>query len=129
MTTWFWVLAEDGWVERKFGKLETAAQGDTEHGRTVICEFHLWPREWGATPEHEEASATDPQARESWNEAVAKVMPPVTAWVQERWDICDVPRFESPWDMDPEDVEYERGLQEFLGEDYLSPEQRKAELI
>ena len=116
MTTWFWALAEDGWVESKFGKLEQA-QGDAQQGRTVICEFHLWPRAWGATPEHEEASATDPQARESWNEAVAKVMPPVTAWVQERWDIRNVPRFDPPWEIDPEDVEYEKQLQEYLGED------------
>ncbi len=122
-TTWFWALAEDGWVESKFGKSEQS-QRDTQQGRTIICEFHLWSREWGATPEHEEASATDPQARESWNEAVAKVMPPVTAWVQERWDICDVPRFHAPWEMDPEDVEYEKRRQEFLA-DYQPPEQQK----
>lgn len=103
-TTWFWTLAEDGWVESKFGKLEQA-QEDTQC-RTVICEFHLWSGEWGPTPEHEEASATDPQARESWNEAVAKVMPPVTAWVQERWDIRRVPRHYPSQKIDSsEDVE------------------------
>jgi hypothetical protein len=103
-TSWFWVLAEDGWVQSKFGKPEPA--GD----RTVICEFHRWPREWGVTAEHEEASAADPQARESWNEAVARVMPPATAWVQERWDIRRVPLFddeeeEEEEDIDPDEVE------------------------
>ena len=127
MTTWFWALAEDGWVKSKFGKLEQT-QEDIQ-GRTIICEFHLWPRKWGATPEHEEASATDPQARESWNEAVAKVMPPVTAWVQERWDIREVPRFHPPREIDPEDIEYEKQMQEDLGEEYLSPEQRMGGLI
>ena len=125
--TWFWALAEDGWVESKFGKLEPS-QGDTQQGRTVICEFHLWSRESGVAPEYEEASATDPQAKESWNEAVAQVIPPVTAWVQERWDISKMPLFRS-LSEEPEDVEYERGLQEDLGEDYLSPAQRKAGLI
>ncbi|KAK3306282.1 uncharacterized protein B0T15DRAFT_551952 [Chaetomium strumarium] len=101
-TTWFWVLAEDGWVESKFGK-----KSEPDQDRTVICEFHRWPREWGVTPEHEEASAADPQARESWNEAVAKVMPPVTAWVQERWDIRKVPLFDPEEDIDLDDIEHE----------------------
>lgn len=42
ITVWFWTLVEDGWVESKFGKLEQT-QEDIQ-GRTVICEFHLWPR-------------------------------------------------------------------------------------
>ncbi|KAK4040387.1 hypothetical protein C8A01DRAFT_15754 [Parachaetomium inaequale] len=107
MTTWFSALEEDGWVDRKFGKLEeqTAQDPEDDRGRTVIYEFHLWPRSCGATPEHEEASAADPQARESWKEAVAKVMPPVTAWVQERWDIRKVPYFED--DEDEEELEQE----------------------
>jgi hypothetical protein len=106
MTTWFWALAEDGWVESKFGNSERT-QEDMQ-GRSVLCEFHLWPRRYGVTPEHEEASAADPQARESWKEAVAKVMPPVTAWVQERWDILKVPYLEPPEEIDPEEIEYER---------------------
>jgi hypothetical protein len=107
MTTWFWALAEDGWVESKFGRSEHAQDSEGTQGRTVICEFHLWPPKYGATREHEEASAADPQARESWSEAVAKVTPPVTAWVQERWDIRRVPYADEPeGEVDPEEVEY-----------------------
>jgi hypothetical protein len=110
MKTWFWALEEDGWVDRKFGKLEEQTQDQDQdpedgRGRTVIYEFHLWPSKWGATPEHEEASAADPQARESWKEAVAKVMPPVTAWVQERWDIQKMPYLEPEEDEEEEEVE------------------------
>jgi hypothetical protein len=93
---WFHVLSEDSWVEKKFGKLE-------EGGRTIICQFHLWPRKWGGTPEKEAASVADPEGRERWNQAIAQVMPPATAWVQERWDIhrlleCDDPYPEHPLD-------------------------------
>ncbi|KZL84641.1 hypothetical protein CI238_12873 [Colletotrichum incanum] len=113
---WLWVLSEDGWVEKKFGKLEQTPDGD--QGRTIICHFHLWRRECGATPEKEEASAADPQSRESWNRAVAQVMPPATSWVQERWDIQDVPRPPEP-EFDPEalseyDKEQERRIKLFF---------------
>ncbi|KAK8122174.1 hypothetical protein PG984_010844 [Apiospora sp. TS-2023a] len=91
LTVWFSVLTEDHWVESKFGKLEET-QEDLQ-GRTIFCELRHWPHSLGVTPEDEEASATDPQARESWDQAVAQVMPPVTAWEQERWDIREVPRF------------------------------------
>lgn len=103
---WLWVLSEDGWVEKKFGKLEQTQ--DDDQGRTIICHFHLWPRKWGATPEKEEASAADPQSRESWNRTIAQVMPPVTSWVQERWDIQDIPRPPEP-EPDPEELsEYDK---------------------
>ncbi|KAK4173149.1 hypothetical protein QBC36DRAFT_336371 [Triangularia setosa] len=110
ITTWFWVLAEDNWVQSKFGKLEQALEDDSR----VICEFHLWPRKYGATPEHEAASAADPQARESWREAVAKVMPPVTSWVQERWDVLEVPRYEPPYEPDEKELERRRKVQDFI---------------
>jgi hypothetical protein len=125
MTTWFWALAEDGWVESKFGNSEQTQDDIDMQGRSVLCEFHLWPQKYGATPEQEEASAADPQARESWKEAVARVMPPVTAWVQERWDILEVPRFYPPEEPEEIDSEYERQLQEQFGENYLSPEERR----
>lgn len=82
---WFWALTEDHWVESKFEKLEET-QKDLQ-GRTVLCEFRLWLHPWGVTPENEEVSATNPQARESWDQAVARVITPVAAWEQERWDI------------------------------------------
>ncbi|KAI1370243.1 hypothetical protein F4677DRAFT_438900 [Hypoxylon crocopeplum] len=114
LTVWFWVLAEDDWVEEKFGKLEQT-QEDVQ-GRTILCQFRLWPRPGYVRPAHEDATATDPQVRESWDQAVAKVMPPVAAWEQERWDIRKVPRFEPPEEGDPEEPEFEQQLKEFREE-------------
>lgn len=101
MTVWFWVANEDGWVERTFGKMG-------EEGRTVICEFRLWPKENGFTPELEDAAAKDPVARASWDQAVAKVMPPVMAWKQERWDVRTVPGFPPDEDLEEETEESEK---------------------
>ncbi|KAK2028035.1 hypothetical protein LX32DRAFT_640424 [Colletotrichum zoysiae] len=100
--TWFGVLSEDRWVEDKFGKL------DDGQGRTIISHFHLWPWKRGATPEMEAASAADPEAREAWNRVIAQVMPPATAWVQERWEI----RFFPP----PPEPEYDSELSEYQKE-------------
>ncbi|KAJ0358493.1 hypothetical protein COL154_009119 [Colletotrichum chrysophilum] len=100
---WFGVLSEDRWVEDMFGKL------DDGQGRTIISHFHLWPWDRGATPETEAASAADPEAREAWDRVIAQVMPPATAWVQERWGI----RFMPP----PTKPEYDSGeLSEFQKE-------------
>lgn len=105
---WFTVLTDDYWIENKFGKLEPTKEENQE--RTIFCHFYLWPFSLGATLEQEEASAVDPKKRASWNEAIAQVMPPATASVQERWDIREVPRFyppESELEFDPdEDPEY-----------------------
>lgn len=98
---WFWVLSEDGWMEKTFEKLEQTQQDG--QGRTISCHFHLWPRRCGSTPEKEEASAADLQSRESRNRVVAQVMPPATSWVQERWDIQDVPRPPEP-ELDLEEL-------------------------
>jgi hypothetical protein len=113
--TWFHVLSEDSWVEKKFGKLEeqTAHEHDGEGGRTIVCQFHLWPRRWGGTPEKEAASVADPEGRERWNQVIARVMPPATAWVQERWDIHRILRC-NPHPVEPplEDPEFERARTE-----------------
>ncbi|KAH8593502.1 hypothetical protein B0O99DRAFT_742855 [Bisporella sp. PMI_857] len=88
---WFWVLMEDHSVEEKFGKLEqTQSQPQTQEenqARTIFCHFCLWKHTIG-TPEDEEAFPADPQA---WKEELPQVVPPVTAWEQERWDIREVP--------------------------------------
>lgn len=97
MSVWFRVLDEDRWVEEKFGKLE----GDGQGSRTVFCQFWLWREDVGLTLEHEEASAANLQARESWREAIEGVMPPAAAWVQERWDIRHIPYIPEP-DSDPD---------------------------
>ena len=113
---WFSVFEEDRWAEAKFGKLEQA-QDNTNRGRAIFCHFYLWSPRYGATPEHEAASAVDPQARESWNQAIARVMPPATAWVQERWDILRVPRYSPPEpEFDPEDPEGEKEHRRLIAE-------------
>ncbi|KAH9900377.1 hypothetical protein F4778DRAFT_771242 [Xylariomycetidae sp. FL2044] len=113
---WFRTLSEDNWVEEKFGKLEQTSSDD--QGRTVFCQFHLWPRDWGITPEKEAAAAADPKWRESWDQAIAEVMPPATSWVQERWDVQDVPQPPEP-ELDPEELsEYDK-QQEILRQEFF----------
>ncbi|KAK0735981.1 hypothetical protein B0T21DRAFT_348106 [Apiosordaria backusii] len=119
-TTWFWTIEEDKWARSKFGELEKT--GENIQHRTIICDFHLWPRKFGATPKHEEAAAADPEAKQSWNDAVSKVMPPVTAWVQERWDIVRVPYYEPPYEPTEEELEHQRELDEFIEYHNENPE-------
>ncbi|KAM3499980.1 hypothetical protein MY10362_006806 [Beauveria mimosiformis] len=76
---WLWVLEEDSWVEEKFGTLPQPQ-----------------PEGYAEPHKEEQASAADPQARESWERRAALVMPPATACVQERWDMRQVPRFWPP---------------------------------
>ncbi|KAI9369627.1 hypothetical protein BJX61DRAFT_545400 [Aspergillus egyptiacus] len=119
-SVWFRVLAEDHWVEEKFGKLELTQEDD--QGQTSFCHFFVWPLRLGATQENEEASATDPQARESWNQHIVLAMPPATAWEQERWDIQEVPRShhsEDKYDLEltPEQLEEEKERRRLQAED------------
>ncbi|KAK3902811.1 hypothetical protein C8A05DRAFT_43833 [Staphylotrichum tortipilum] len=82
-----------------------------------FCHFHLWQPAFGGTGEHEEESAAGPQARESWNQAIARVMPPAMAWYQKRWDIRPVPRFFPPQpERDPEELAHEEEQQERMEE-------------
>lgn len=73
---------------------EQVGKGGDEGGRMVLCEFRQWNGYAGATLEREEAAANSPLTRESWAQKLAEVMPPVTAWEQERWDVQLVPRKE-----------------------------------
>ncbi|KAK2009895.1 hypothetical protein LZ32DRAFT_649529 [Colletotrichum eremochloae] len=107
---WFGVLSEDRWVEDKFGKSDD--DNGSGQGRTIICHFHLWPWRCGATPEMEAASAADPQAREAWGRAIAQVMPPATAWVQERWEIRSVPYPPAPEHDSEELSEFDKEQEE-----------------
>ncbi|KAI1772792.1 hypothetical protein F4818DRAFT_425625 [Hypoxylon cercidicola] len=106
---WFWVRAEDDWVEQKFGRPE-----QTQEDRTIFCQFRIWRPRLGHVRQTHEDSPTDPQVRESWHRAMAEVMPPVTAWVQERWDIREVPHFD-PHCSD-EEPELEQQMREFREE-------------
>ena len=102
------MLIEDHWIEAKFGKLkQTQEEAQT---RTIFAHFQIWSSKYGVTVEQEEAFAVDPRARESWNQDIAQVMPPATAWEQERWDISEMPRFypsESDFEIDPEELKIE----------------------
>lgn len=113
-TAWAWVNTDLLHLGQR-----VATEGNTT-GRGVMCQFRRWNGYSGATPEREEASATNPLARESWAQRVETVIPPVTAWEQERWDINLVPRYVPPEDeerIDPEeDPEYEQNMKEFLEE-------------
>lgn len=72
------------WVDTVQEEQTTALQ--TGQGQAACYLFFRWNGN-GASPAREEASAKDPAARESWARAVAKAMPPVGSWDQERWDI------------------------------------------
>lgn len=105
---------EEGGEEQ--GKANTSAR------RAFMCQFRRWNGYSNATPERESAAAASELARESWARRVATVMPPVTDWEQERWDIQVVPRYEPPLpercgDPEEEDPEYERKMREFFDED------------
>ncbi|KAJ4303951.1 hypothetical protein N0V88_001552 [Collariella sp. IMI 366227] len=109
MSEWFRALAEDRWSEEKSRKLEQQMPGDDGEGRSIFCHFWLLRGEVGLTPEHEMGSAADPQTRESWNQAVAKVMPPATALVQERRSIRQILYiYEREPDMDEQNYELEQ---------------------
>lgn len=98
-------------MEKTFGKLEQKTQEDDSQDRTIFCRLQLWSSKYCRTPEDEAASVADPQA-------TAQVMPPATAWAQERWDIQKVPRFFPPEpEFDPEeDPEYVREQQKHMKE-------------
>ncbi|KAK7956542.1 uncharacterized protein PG986_005764 [Apiospora aurea] len=127
---WFLVLTEDHWVEEKSGKLEQQQTlGEESQARTLFCHAFPWQPEYGGTPEQEAASAADPLARESWHQYMAQMMPPATAWVQERWDIPTVPRYYPPEpEMSPEDAEEwereKRLMREYLVANGLVPSER-----
>ncbi|KAK1762007.1 hypothetical protein QBC33DRAFT_614563 [Phialemonium atrogriseum] len=70
--------------------LPTPSAAETIRGQAVCYQFFRLNGN-GASPEREEASARDPGAHELWAKTVAKAMPPVEAWKQERWDIEEAP--------------------------------------
>lgn len=71
-------------------------------------EFLRWnePDYYGATREREEESAAQPGAREHWEEAIQRYMPPVQTWIQERWDI-EKAYFSNAPDKEDDEVEVE----------------------
>ncbi|TLD30348.1 hypothetical protein PspLS_01911 [Pyricularia sp. CBS 133598] len=108
---WFYVLNEDSWVQEKFGRLEQTQEHD--HGRAIFCHFRKWTTTWAddERQEREKAQSVEPRVKESWARTISKhVMPPVTEWVYELWDIRRVPCYDSPYpetdpETDPEEVE------------------------
>ena len=71
-------------------------------------EFLRWnePTYYGATREREEESTKQPGARQHWEEAIQRYMPPVQTWVQERWDI-EKPYSPNAPDKDDVDIDME----------------------
>lgn len=128
---WLCVLEEDGWVTEKFGapssqqlvqpklqQQEDQQQAQRiETGRAIFCHIFRWTECYDEPHEIEAMATEDAKAKETWEQAAARLMPPATAWVQERWDIRDVPLFEPPelqegpeWE---EAQELKRQVQEF----------------
>ncbi|KAJ6786771.1 hypothetical protein PWT90_10923 [Aphanocladium album] len=61
-------------------------------GWSVFCHVFLWTEGYEEPFQKEEAAMANPEATKSWKRLADFVMPPATAWVQERWDIQPVPR-------------------------------------
>ncbi|XWW97886.1 hypothetical protein V2A60_005882 [Cordyceps javanica] len=107
---WLCVLEEDGCVTEKFGAPSSQQQAQpklqqqeeqqqpqrSETGRAIFCHIFRWTECYDEPHEVEAIAAEDAEAKETWEQAAARLMPPATAWVQERWDIRDVPLFEPP---------------------------------
>lgn len=72
------------------GGQEDALSGN--NGKVAYYLFFRWNGN-GASAEREQASASNPEAKESWANALTRAMPPFEAWEQERWDIQVAPCF------------------------------------
>lgn len=104
--SWWWAWTDAGDSDLQPGS-RWRQRKTTAAGWLVVYMFRLWNGLYGGTPEREEASAKNPLSKESWAQAVAKAMPPVTAWEQERWDIQLAPSY-----IIPEREEAEEGEEE-----------------
>lgn len=78
------------WSTREHQQQRIQPDG-TRAAREALCYLFFRWNGYHGTPEREEAAAQDAKARKSWADAVAKVMPPVVAWEQERWHIKTAP--------------------------------------
>ncbi|KAK6068005.1 hypothetical protein SCUP234_11339 [Seiridium cupressi] len=84
-TAWATLDAEGSWVDNQLPRQgHQVAPTGKQSVHTIECEFRHWDGYGGTTQEREETSARSPEARESWTQAVAKVVPSVTALEQER---------------------------------------------
>lgn len=92
-TSLAWLDTGDTSVNRDIGQEgQHAATAGDQGGQAILCEFRKWSTYSDITAEDEEAWAKSPQARESWAWRMAEIMPPITAWKQERWNIRLTPR-------------------------------------
>ena len=73
--------------------------GVTSSRSVVWYHFFRWNDSDRFTAEREVVAAGERATHESWAARVARIMPPVVSWTQERWDIrfapCDVPEADS----------------------------------
>ncbi len=79
-----------------------------DRGRAIFC--HVFRRLpcYGKPHKQEQAAATDPRAQKLPQEKIAKTMPPAIAYVQEGWDIRDIPHLWSDEEPDEEGDEAPR---------------------
>ncbi|KAJ3487208.1 hypothetical protein NLG97_g6458 [Lecanicillium saksenae] len=89
---WLHVLEEDSWVEQNFGP---AMPQQDYVSRTIILHAFLWKEAFEEPYEKEAAAMADLEAMKSWQQRATEMMPPATAWVQERWDIRQVPFYDT----------------------------------
>lgn len=111
---WLCVLEEDRWMDEKFRLQPQPTLHENEHGRGIFCHVFLWSQGFSEPHKQEQESVADPRAKQSWEDLAAKLMPPVTTCVQERWDIRQVPRFYPLESEDGSDAEFERRKREIL---------------
>lgn len=109
-TAWVWMDTGENWVDADPEQLEQqGATVENSGGQMLFCQFRRWNGYNGATAEREEASANNPEARESWAQVVGNTMPPVTAWEQERWDLEAVPKTKEGKEEEEEEVDGDEG--------------------
>ncbi|KAK9776211.1 putative ABM domain-containing protein [Seiridium cardinale] len=78
-TAWAMLDAEDSWADNQLSRQgQQVAPIGKQRGQEIDYEFRRWGGYGGTTQEREEASARSPEARKSWAQAVAKVVPSVT---------------------------------------------------
>lgn len=85
---WFHVVEEDNWIKAKFGPQHTA---DASSFRALFCNAALWSRVYEEPLLQEKATFEAEDAKANREEAIAEAMPPATAYIQERWDIRELP--------------------------------------
>jgi hypothetical protein len=112
------------WLDKQGGEQQggmDAVHSDKQQGDERVrerWEFLRWnDPSYDATREREEESTKQPGAREHWEAAVRRYMPPVQTWQQERWDV-DTPHQSPNYPLKNFDDNEEEEAEEGEGLDY-----------